>query len=115
MTPIGIGMPPPWIGCWPSCSLGWPDEPFSECRTRSAWTSFGTATGSILNARDDFYASGHPTPADVLLVIEVADSSTQFDRDVKVPLYARSGIPEVWRVDLQEDRVETFSQPAPDG
>jgi len=45
----------------------------------------------------------------------VADSSTQFDRDVKVPLYARSGIPEVWRVDLQEDRVETFSQPAPDG
>ena len=45
----------------------------------------------------------------------MADSSTQFDRDVKVPLYARSGIPEVWLVDLQEDRVETFSQPAPDG
>ncbi len=70
---------------------------------------------SILKARADFYASGHPTPADVLLVIEVADSSLKFDRDVKVPLYARLGIPEVWLVDLEEGRVEIFAQPARDG
>jgi Uma2 family endonuclease len=70
---------------------------------------------SILKARADFYASGHPTPADVLLVIEVAHSSVGFDRDVKVPLYARSGIPEVWLVELEEGRVEIFAQPAPDG
>jgi len=70
---------------------------------------------SILKARADFYASGHPTPGDVLLVIEVADSSAGFDRDVKVPLYARSRIPEVWLVDLEEGRVEIFAQPAPDG
>ena len=70
---------------------------------------------SILKARGDFYASAHPAPGDVLLVIEVADSSLEFDRAVKVPLYARSGIPEVWLVDLEESRVETFAQPAPDG
>jgi Uma2 family endonuclease len=70
---------------------------------------------SILKARTDFYASGHPTPGDVLLVIEVADSSLQFDREIKVPLYARSGIPEVWLVDLEEARVDIFAQPADDG
>jgi len=70
---------------------------------------------SILKARADFYVSAHPAPRDVLLVIEVADSSATFDRDVKVPLYARSGVPEMWLVDLQEDRIETFSQPTPDG
>ena len=70
---------------------------------------------SILKARADFYASAHPAPGDVLLVIELADSSLEFDRAVKVPLYARSGIPEVWLVELEEGRVESFAQPAPDG
>jgi Uma2 family endonuclease len=70
---------------------------------------------SVLHVRADFYASAHPTPNDVPLVIEVADSSLEFDRDVKIPLYARSGIPEVWLVDLEEGRVEVFSQPAPEG
>jgi len=70
---------------------------------------------SILKARADFYASAHPAPGDVLLVIEVADSSLEFDRAVKVPLYARSGIPEVWLVDLEGSRIEVFSQPTLDG
>lgn len=56
---------------------------------------------AVLHFRDDFYAGGHPTPADVLLVIEVADSTLQEDRKVKMPLYARAGIPEAWLVDLR--------------
>jgi Uma2 family endonuclease len=51
---------------------------------------------SLLKPRPDFYAAGHPGPQDVLLVIEVADSSIGFDREIKIPLYARAGIPEVW-------------------
>jgi Uma2 family endonuclease len=43
---------------------------------------------AVLKLRDDFYSEGHPTPADVLLVVEVADSSVEFDRNKKLPLYA---------------------------
>jgi Uma2 family endonuclease len=70
---------------------------------------------SVLKLRTDFYASSHPQPGDVLLVIEVADSSASFDRDVKIPLYARSGVPEVWLVDLQEGHIEIFAQPVAEG
>jgi Uma2 family endonuclease len=56
--------------------------------------------------------SQHPGPADVLLLIEVADTSYRFDRDVKLPLYARAGVPEVWIVDLTRDVVEVFRQPS---
>lgn len=55
---------------------------------------------TLLRPRDDFYAEGHPTPKDVLLVMEVSDTTLSYDREVKIPLYARSGIPEVWVVDL---------------
>jgi Uma2 family endonuclease len=51
---------------------------------------------ALLRPRDDLYASGHPGPADVLLIIEVADTSSAYDRRVKLPLYARFGIPETW-------------------
>ena len=67
--------------------------------------------GALLRHRDDFCANAHPTPADVLLVIEVADTSLPFDRNVKVPLYARHGIPEVWLVTLQQRRIEVFPRP----
>ena len=49
---------------------------------------------ALLRWRDDFYRSAHPTPADVLLVVEVSDTTVETDRKVKVPLYARAGIPE---------------------
>lgn len=62
---------------------------------------------SLLRWRDDFYPEG-PTPADVLLVIEVAASSVVFDRRVKVPLYGRAEIPEVWIVDLDADQVDVY-------
>lgn len=66
----------------------------------------------LLQPRTDFYAQAHPTPADVLLVIEVADSSVGFDREVKLPLYAQAVVPEVWLVNLPADIVEIYSQPA---
>ena len=69
----------------------------------------------LLVERDDDYALGHPDPADVLLLVEVADSSIDYDRRTKIPLYARAGIREVWLVDLEHDRIEASSEPASDG
>ncbi|MEJ7871360.1 MAG: Uma2 family endonuclease, partial [Rubrobacteraceae bacterium] len=67
---------------------------------------------TVLRPRDDFYAAGHPVPEDVLLLIEVSDTSLEYDREVKLPLYARAGIPEVWIVDLVNEKIHTYSQPA---
>ena len=64
---------------------------------------------ALIRAREDFYAEGHPAAADVLLVIEVADTSVDYDRDVKVPLYARAAIPEVWLVALPDDSIEIYT------
>jgi Uma2 family endonuclease len=70
---------------------------------------------AVLKPRADFYAQAHPEPEDVLLVVEVAETSADYDREVKLPLYARAGIPEVWLVDLTEERIEAYRQPAPNG
>jgi Uma2 family endonuclease len=70
---------------------------------------------AILRFRDDRYASQGPKPEDVLLLIEVADSSVTFDLRVKGPLYARHNIPEFWLVDLGRQQVTVFRQPSPDG
>jgi Uma2 family endonuclease len=56
-----------------------------------------------------------PTPEDVLLLIEVADTSLAYDRDVKLPQYARTGIAEVWLVDLNEGVVERHTEPSEKG
>ena len=69
---------------------------------------------ALLRPRDDFYAAAHPGPADVLLVIEVARTSEQIDRTVKLPLYARSGIPTAWLVVLEDDLIFLHEGPAPD-
>jgi Uma2 family endonuclease len=66
---------------------------------------------ALLKPRKDFYSNAHPTPEDVLVVIEVAESSVNYDRNLKVPLYARAGIPEVWLMVLQKDVIEVHSQP----
>jgi Uma2 family endonuclease len=55
---------------------------------------------ALLRPREDFYSASHPGAADVLLVIEISDSSLRYNRDVKTPLYATSGISEYWLVDL---------------
>jgi Uma2 family endonuclease len=70
---------------------------------------------ALLRPRADLYAQAHPTPDDVLLIIEVADTTVLSDRNVKVPLYARAGIPEVWLIDLPQEVVEIYARPAEGG
>ena len=69
----------------------------------------------VLRPRDDFYREIAPGPEDVLLLVEVADTSLPYDRTVKIPLYAGAGVPEVWLVDLVRHRVELHRDPGPDG
>jgi len=70
---------------------------------------------ALLAPRSDFYREDHPDARDVLLLIEVADSSLDFDRQIKLPRYARAGIPEVWLVNLNADLVEVHRDPMVDG
>ncbi|MDP9379834.1 MAG: Uma2 family endonuclease [Chloroflexota bacterium] len=67
---------------------------------------------SVLRAREDYYAEGLPSPEDILLVMEVADTSLAYDRQVKLPLYARAGVPETWLWDLPQQLVERHSDPS---
>lgn len=66
---------------------------------------------ALLKPRTDFYESGHPQPQDIFLLIEVADSSIEYDRDVKIPLYASSGITEVWLVDIYQQVIIVYRYP----
>jgi len=66
---------------------------------------------ALLHARKDFYRLKLPGPKDIFLVIEVADSSLLLDRDVKVPLYAKAGIAEMWLVDMVSHEVVVHRQP----
>lgn len=66
---------------------------------------------ALLKRRDDHYRRANPTPDDVLLVVEVSDTTIAYDRGVKVPLYARSGIREVWIVDLTREKIEIYTRP----
>jgi len=70
---------------------------------------------ALLKPRSDFYRNNHPAPEDVWLIIETADSSIAYDRQIKTPLYARHGIPELWIVDLNRKAIEAYSQPSPEG
>jgi len=66
---------------------------------------------ALLKPRKDFYSKAHPIAEDVLVVIEVADTSLAYDRNVKLPLYARAGIPEAWLIVLAKEVIEIHSQP----
>ena|SRR5215213_4654423 len=66
---------------------------------------------ALLHGRDDFYRHAHPKPNDVLLVIEVADSTVETDRSYKIPLYAKAGIQEAWLVNLPDERIELYAEP----
>jgi len=70
---------------------------------------------ALLHPRPDFYAHAHPGPADVFLLVEVADTSSEVDRAVKIPLYARAGIAEVWLIALADDAVEVHRRPTAEG
>src|SRR5256714_11421435 len=67
---------------------------------------------ALLKRREDFYSAYHPTPEDVLLIVEVSDSTILTDLNVKVPLYARAEIPEVWLVNPPKQVIEVYSEPA---
>lgn len=69
----------------------------------------------LLRPRNDFYKSSHPRPDDVLLIVEIADTSLQYDCHIKIPLCARHGIPEVWLVDLVNKTLALFSLPSKQG
>ena len=68
----------------------------------------------LLRPKDDFYVSKNPGSADILLVIEIADSSLEYDTTTKLELYAILGIHEYWVADLQNDRLLAYSEPEKD-
>lgn len=71
---------------------------------------------ALLRRRSDVYAESLPTPQDILLVIEVADTTTGYDRKVKINrLYAGSGIPEAWLIPLGSATLEVYRDPSPQG
>jgi Uma2 family endonuclease len=70
---------------------------------------------ALLRPREDDYAGSHPGPTDILLVVEVADTSQDYDRGNKIPAYAEAGIPEAWLVDLRARAFEIYREPAPGG
>ena len=66
----------------------------------------------LLKWRDDYYEGGHPKPSDVLLLIEVSDTTIDYDRGQKLSAYARAGITEVWIVSRQDRRIEAYTSPS---
>ncbi len=70
---------------------------------------------TLLAFRDDFYGSRNPRPQDILLLVEVADSSLNYDRNAKLPRYAAFGIPEIWIANLRDDCIESYTDPSPQG
>jgi Uma2 family endonuclease len=66
---------------------------------------------ALVKPRGDFYSREHPGPGDVLLLVEVADTSVERDLEVKLPLYTRAGIPGAWLLDLPAERIEIHSRP----
>lgn len=70
---------------------------------------------AVLRPRDDFYSASHPGAEAVLLIVEVAEQSLRYDREIKIPLYARHGVPEVWLVDLVNKQLVIHRLPSPEG
>jgi Uma2 family endonuclease len=70
---------------------------------------------ALLKPRSDDYEGRLPGATDALLVIEVADTTLAYDRDIKIPVYARHGIPEVWLFDLQGGSLFVHREPGPKG
>lgn len=70
---------------------------------------------AVIRPRPQGYRTRHPGPPDLMLVIEVAETSVEYDREVKIPLYARVGIPEAWLVNLPADTIAVHREPGPEG
>lgn len=65
----------------------------------------------LLKPKSDFYATGHPKPEDILLLIEVSDRSIEYDRQIKIPLYAENKIQEVWLININESLIQVYQNP----
>ncbi|MDE2940016.1 MAG: Uma2 family endonuclease [Chloroflexota bacterium] len=70
---------------------------------------------ALVKFREDDYSFAHAAPDDVLLIVEVADSSLNYDRGVKAHIYGRAAIPETWVLNLPGDCLERFTEPGPEG
>ena len=68
----------------------------------------------VLKYRPDDYKAHLPKPEDTLVVVEVSDSTLRYDQQVKVPKYARHGVPESWVIDINGQKVWVYKQPSPD-
>ncbi len=66
---------------------------------------------ALLRPPFERYREVHPRPAEIMLVIEVADTSVEYDRSIKIPLYARAEIPEAWLVNLPDELIEVYRDP----
>jgi Uma2 family endonuclease len=64
----------------------------------------------IARNRSDDYLANHPTPSDILLLIEIADSSLKYDQEEKLPIYAEAGIPDYWIFNLVDNYLECYSE-----
>ena len=70
---------------------------------------------ALLKLNADFYETAHPRPVDCFLLVEVADSTINYDREVKIPLYAKNGIIEAWVIDVNGEAIEVYRQPGVNG
>lgn len=91
-------------------ALLWPQNPLRLPRDTEVYPDV-----VLLRPRRDDYFRHPARPEDVLLLIEVADLSYRYDRSVKLPLYARAGVPEAWIIDLTRELVEVHRDPGPRG
>jgi Uma2 family endonuclease len=78
-------------------------------------TSEPEPDAAILRGTESTFRDRHPTPSDFGIVIEVADTTLRYDRTEKGPVYAAAAIPEYWIINLEEQVVEVYTQPTPDG
>jgi Uma2 family endonuclease len=69
----------------------------------------------LARPREDYYGGRRISPADIFLVLEVSDTTLRYDRNRKRPLYAKSGVPEVWIENLQSDVIFVYRKPGPSG
>lgn len=91
-------------------AIPWPQNPI-----RLGYRSEPQPDFALLRYRPQGYRDALPTSADVLLLVEIAESSVRYDREVKIPLYARHGIPEYWIVNIPHKQIESHRDPDPDG
>jgi Uma2 family endonuclease len=66
---------------------------------------------ALVKTREDAYSESHPRPDDVLLLVEVSDTTLEYDKEVKLPNYAASRISEVWIINLVDNIIEVYREP----